>query len=121
MWAWCCSLYFVISLFKNPLLLEQWNKYESKALNIMGFTELMVTTLNLCKIQILGDSKAVVEWVNGHNQMQVLRIKTLMAHICSFFASLEWFSINHIPRDLNSLADQLSKEVLLLHARSFIS
>jgi ribonuclease HI len=78
--------------------------------------------LKLCKIQILGDSKAVVEWVNGHNQMQVLRLKTLMAQIHrSFFASLEWFSINHIPRELNSLADELSKEALLLDMGAFIS
>jgi ribonuclease HI len=79
-----------------------------------------VTSLNLRKIQIFGDSKSVVEWEKGKNQMHVLRARNLMEQIKSFLSSMEWFSISHIPISLNTQADELSKEALELDKGTFI-
>jgi ribonuclease HI len=39
---------------------------------------LHATSMNLRKLQIFGDSKAVVDWVKVKIQMQVLRARNLM-------------------------------------------
>jgi ribonuclease HI len=70
------------------------------------------TSLNLRKLQIFGDSKVVVDWVNGKIQMQVLRARNLMEQIREFLTTFEWFSVTHVPRSLNSIADELSKDAL---------
>jgi hypothetical protein len=74
----------------------------------------MVDTLNLRKLQILGDLKTTIDWVIGHINIQVLRLKALLNQIQAFLYALEWFSISHIYRELNTPADDLSKEALLL-------
>jgi len=52
--------------------------------------------------------------------MQVLRARNLMEQIKYFLSSMEWFSINHIPRALNAQSDDLSKEALELDKSTFI-
>jgi ribonuclease HI len=78
------------------------------------------TSLNLRKNQIFGDSKAVVDRVNGKNHMQVLRARNLMVQIQTLFSTFEWYSVSHIPKALNVQADKLSKEALELDKGAFI-
>jgi hypothetical protein len=74
----------------------------------------MVDTLNLRKLQILGDSKTTIDWVKGLVQIQVPRLKSSLVQICSLFSVLKWFSSAHIYRELNTQASELSKEDLLM-------
>jgi hypothetical protein len=74
----------------------------------------VVDNLSLRKVQIMGDTKTTVDWVNGHFHLHVSRLKPSMVQIFYFLLAMDWFSISHIYRELNSLADELSKESLSL-------
>jgi hypothetical protein len=59
----------------------------------------MVNSLNLRKVQIFGDSKVVIEWVNGKFSLHVVSLNALKTQICSFLVEMEnWFSRYHIFR-----------------------
>jgi len=51
---------------------------------------LLVKKLNLRKIQIMGDSKVAIEWVNDKVQLQVVHLQPVLQHIRYFFAGLGW-------------------------------
>lgn len=69
---------------------------------------------------MLGDSRITIDWVNGKFLLQVVQLQPLMRQIRSFLSKLEWYSFNHICRELNVLADELSKEALSLEKGAFI-
>jgi ribonuclease HI len=77
--------------------------------------------LKLRKVQVLGDSKVAIDWANNKVQIQVVKLQLLLNHIHSSFAKFEWSSFPYIFRELNSMADKLSKETLELDSSSFIS
>lgn len=79
----------------------------------------MVGSLNLCKVHIFGDSKIVVDWINGKSEIQVACLAARKAQVREFLAGLDWFSCKHIYRELNSEVDKLSKEALELQDGTF--
>jgi ribonuclease HI len=66
------------------------------------------------KVQIFGDSKLVVDWVNRKVSMDDIRLNFLLQDIQQDLNAMEWYSCNHIYRELNSQVDALSKEALAL-------
>jgi len=66
------------------------------------------------EIQVLGDSQAIIDWINGkaqimntaltHWHQRTVYLKEAFAHI----------TIQHFYREHNMLADSLSKEGLIL-------
>eukprot|EP00253_Pinus_taeda_P016222 PITA_16222 len=81
------------------------------------FVELSALKLLLCwlihrhifAIQIFGDSLNVVKWVNGNSRCLNYILRPLLEEIMILKQSFNVFSIEHIYRDQNEAADNLSK------------
>jgi hypothetical protein len=67
----------------------------------------------------MGDSKLVIDWANGKNNVQNMSLATIMRDIRLACQSFKWLSYHHILRELNTKEDELSKQVLELQAGSF--
>jgi hypothetical protein len=65
-------------------------------------------------LQMMGDSKLVVDWVNRKVLVTDIRLSMLLQNIQLSLASLDWYSCNHILRKINEKANTLSKESLAL-------
>jgi hypothetical protein len=73
----------------------------------------LVDQLNFHKIQVLGDSKIIIEWLNQKNVLQVSTLegwKLRIASLVNRFSSVQFF---HIYREYNMEADWLSKKALI--------
>jgi hypothetical protein len=68
--------------------------------------------LSINHLQILGDSKVVIEWLENKGSLHVCAIEGWKARIRDMVRCFEFISYNHIPRDFNSEADILSKQAL---------
>jgi ribonuclease HI len=71
------------------------------------------------KLQVMGDSKLVIDWVRQKNEVQDLTLATLMRDIRLDSYYFEWLDFHHIPREINEKANALSKEALLLPSGAF--
>ena len=69
---------------------------------------------NITQMQVFGDSKIVVDWVNRRNQINDPHLQQLLNAIRRLLGLFSRFSITHIYRELNSEAERLSKLALLL-------
>jgi hypothetical protein len=69
---------------------------------------------------VLGDSKLVIEWVQGRENIHNIRLASILRDIKLAFLSFEWLSFHHILQELNSKADELSKEALELQIDTFV-
>jgi ribonuclease HI len=74
---------------------------------------------DLRKLQVMGDSKLVIEWAQGRVNIQNIHLSNILRDIRLTFQDFEWLSFHHIPRELNSKADELSKEALELHSGTY--
>jgi ribonuclease HI len=74
---------------------------------------------NMTKLQVFGDSKLVIDWERGQNNIQNPRLASILRDIKLTFRNFEWLSFHHIPRELNTKADELSKEALQLQKGAF--
>jgi hypothetical protein len=61
----------------------------------------------------------VIDWARGINNIQNPRLASLLRDIKLTFRDFEWLSFQHILRELNSKADELSKEALQLQKGAF--
>lgn len=75
------------------------------------WTLLETAIKDIRKLQILGDSKLVIDWAQGKIDIQNTSLATVMREIRLTFQSFEWLSFHHILRELNLKADELSKAV----------
>jgi len=66
--------------------------------------------LNLQDIKIFADSELVVKQINGEYKVKNPRMQTLYSKVFSGLNQLTTWSIQHIPRKQNTVADALSKE-----------
>ncbi|MEE8479477.1 MAG: ribonuclease HI family protein [Candidatus Neomarinimicrobiota bacterium] len=82
------------------------NESEYKAL-IKGLEE--SHNLNILSIDIFADSELVVNQINGNYKVKNERMKVLYGKAISLLGKLDRWSITHIPREKNSIADKLSK------------
>ncbi|MFC2000412.1 ribonuclease HI family protein [Chloroflexota bacterium] len=88
------------------------NQAEYKAL-IMGLTE--ATALRAEHIDIKSDSELLVEQVRGNYKVRNAGLRPLFEQVQQLLAGFKSFSITHIPRRKNSLADSLANEALDIH------
>jgi hypothetical protein len=68
---------------------------------------------------MFGDSKLVIDWARGQNNIQNPRLASILRDIKLTFRNFEWLSFQHILRELNTKADELSKEALQLQKGAF--
>jgi len=68
----------------------------------------------MSKLQVFGDSKMEIDWSRGNISIQNPNLASTMRENKLNFRAFEWLSFHHILRELNSKANELSKEVLQL-------
>jgi ribonuclease HI len=56
---------------------------------------------NVSKLQVMGDSKLVIDWANGKIFVQDIRTQNILRDIKLACHSFEWISFLHILRELN--------------------
>jgi hypothetical protein len=61
----------------------------------------------------------VIDWAQGKISIQNINLSTVMRDVRLTYQSFEWLSFHHILRELNSKADELSKEALQLQRGAF--
>ena len=69
---------------------------------------------NISQLQVFGDSKMVVDWVNKKIQINAPHLQQLLNAIRRLLESVSSLMISHIYRELNTKADRLSKLTLLV-------
>jgi hypothetical protein len=62
----------------------------------------------------VGDSKVIIDWFSNENNLQVVSLQPWMEKIRVLSERFQQIKAQHIYRDYNKEADQLSKEALLL-------
>eukprot|EP00253_Pinus_taeda_P017420 PITA_17420 len=85
-----------------------------------NFAELLALKFLICwliqrhtfSIQIYGDSQNVIRWVNGQSTCRNLILKQILGEILRLKSHFHVFSLRHIFREKNELADNLSKDGL---------
>jgi ribonuclease HI len=73
---------------------------------IDGLTQAVAMKLDSLKIQ--GDSQLVIRQLQGTYKVGALHLKPLHAEAVRLLAKIPTYCLEHIPRDLNSRADELS-------------
>jgi ribonuclease HI len=68
----------------------------------------------LKQFQVYGDSKMLMYWANNKYQTGNLTLVPIMNQVMEVKNRFEEISFNHIYREYNTKADQLSKETLLM-------
>jgi ribonuclease HI len=66
--------------------------------------------LNIVDIDIFADSELVVKQIKGEYKVKNERMQKLHSKAIRLFTKLNSWSIAHIPREKNTIADKLSKE-----------
>jgi ribonuclease HI len=66
------------------------------------------------QIQIFGDSMNVINWTRKHQTCHNIFLCPILEEIFSLLDTFDTVVISHVYRDMNLVADSLSKEGLLL-------
>lgn len=69
--------------------------------------------LQLRSVRVEGDSKLVVEQVSGNWKINKEHLRVLQRRVLALRAQFDSFSIRHIPRARNALADSLATAAIL--------
>ena len=67
----------------------------------------LAININISQLQVFGDSKMVIDWVNRNIQINSPHLQQLLRAIIRFLEIFTYFSITHIYRELNMEADAL--------------
>lgn len=101
---------------KNSTVIDETCKSIGVATNnIAEYTALIeglkkLLELKIKSINAYSDSELMVKQINGEYQVKNSKIKSLHAQVKNLIKQFDYFSISHIPREKNKLADKLSKE-----------
>jgi hypothetical protein len=92
--------------------LQSWHTHKGRAHGLMGYTH----SGNLVvykKIQILGNSKVIIDWINKKGNFQGVDIEGWKQKTRDLANSFQDISFQHIYRVFNKEADILSKKAFL--------
>jgi ribonuclease HI len=81
---------------------------------LMGLwaTLTLATQWSIEKLQVLGDSKVIIDWINQKGQLHVVNIEGWKLKTKELATSFQDISFQHIYRDHNKEADFVSKRAL---------
>jgi ribonuclease HI len=68
--------------------------------------------LSINEIQVLGDSKVVIDWLNEKGRLQASAIECWKLRIKELIKNFQEISFAHIFREFNKEADFLSKQAI---------
>jgi ribonuclease HI len=72
----------------------------------------LATWLAISEIQVLGDSKVVIDWLNDKGRLHGCAIECWKLRIKDLLKNFEGIIFSHIYRDFNKEADILSKQAI---------
>lgn len=70
----------------------------------------MANNLNVRRLQVLGDSKVVIDCVNKKLQVLVVCLESLLQQNRDFLKDSDWISFAHIYRELNAKPMSFTKK-----------
>jgi ribonuclease HI len=70
------------------------------------------------EIQLLGDSKAIIDWLKKKGNLQAINIEGWKRKTSELVATFRDITFQHIYRETNRVADRLSKHALLTSSGS---
>ena len=79
---------------------------------IMGLEKAL--ELRLWDLEVEGDSKLVVEQVNGNWRINKEHLRALQRRVLALRDQFDSFSLRHIPRSRNTIADGLATSAILI-------
>ena len=97
--------------FSEPLIDKTNNEAEYMAMIKGAHVSL---ELNILNIVIYSDSQLIVKQVNGEYRVKNDRMRLLNSEVIDLLCQFNEWSINHIKRDKNKVADKLSKDGMKL-------
>ena len=74
----------------------------------------LAININISQLQVFGDSKMVIDWVNRNIQINSPHLQQLLRAIKRILEHFTGFNITHIYRELDMEADGMAKQALLL-------
>jgi len=118
-----CGCGFHIIMDENLQYLISWNG--GRGTNSMAKARALAGLLAFCifldiqSISVFGDSKVMIDHVNGKCLIRSSHLTGWMDMIMFFWGLVKECSIQHIYRDQNQQADNLSKKGILLESSSW--
>ena len=101
-------------------IIEKISKYIGKATNNVAEYKALIEALNFAKdfgadeVRIKSDSELVVKQINGNYMVRDKKLKILLKEALKLIEKIPTFSIIHIPREENKIADNLAKRAATL-------
>lgn len=101
-------------------IIEKISKYIGKATNNVAEYKALIEALNFAKdfgadeVRVKSDSELVVRQVNGSYMVKDKKLKILLKEVLNLIENFSTFSIIHIPREENKMADNLAKRAAVL-------
>jgi hypothetical protein len=80
-------------------------------------TLFLASKLHIDTLQVLGDSRIIIEWLSSRGELQVVSLLAWKDRIRQLQSTFNKLSYTHIHREYNNSVDQLSKATLLKPAR----
>jgi ribonuclease HI len=71
---------------------------------------MLASHLSFHRLQVLGDSKVVIDWLSNRGRLQASAIEGWKSRIKDLIKSFHAISFEHIYREFNVEADLLSKQ-----------
>ena len=96
-------------------IIEKISKYIGKATNNVAEYKALIEALNFAKdfgadeVRVKSDSELVVKQINGNYMVRDKKLKILLKKALNLIEKIPTFSIIHIPREENKIADNLAK------------
>ena len=75
--------------------------------------------LGVSRVKVQGDSRLVVEQVNGRWKVKNAKLRELHSHACALLDRFEEWELTHVPRAQNKRADELGRRVAGAVRREF--
>ncbi len=104
--------------FRNGSELYSFSKFIGSATNNEAEYKALIEGLklaldmNLLTLHIYSDSELMVKQLKGEYRVRNERIKLLYQKVNSLLSKLQHWKIQHVLRDKNKIADQLSKKAM---------
>jgi len=101
-------------------IIEKISKYIGKATNNVAEYKALIEALKFAKkseaneVIVKSDSQLVVRQVNGNYMVKDKKLKILLKEVLNLVEKFSTFSIIHIPREENKIADNLAKKAAML-------
>lgn len=70
------------------------------------------------KIYVFADSELVVRQINGQYKVKNSRMQKLYGEVMRLLQQFDHWNVEHVPREQNTRADQLSKQAVMAGKRS---